>query len=100
MLDDGEAEPGSADLAAAPGVDAVETLGQTRNMVGGNAVAMVDHAEADQVRPRIGEPHPDLRPRFAIFERVDDQIVEHLGELAAVSGDQGVAGAALDPDRA
>ena len=38
MLDDGEPEPGAPDGAAAPGVDAVETLGQARQMLGRDAV--------------------------------------------------------------
>src|SRR5258708_37402109 len=55
VLDDGEAEAGAAQLARARGVDAVEALGEPRQMVGGNAVALV----AD------GDGHPALasRPR-------------------------------------
>src|SRR6185436_9469108 len=100
MLDDGEAEPGAADLAAAAGIDPVEALGQPRDMLGGDALAPVDHAEADQLRPAILEPDPDRRLRAAIFERVDDQIGEHLRELVAVAADQGLAGAILDAQAA
>src|SRR5688572_16061435 len=44
MLDDGEAEAGAADRAATARIDAVETLGEAGNMVGGDAFAFVDHA--------------------------------------------------------
>ena len=50
-----------------------------------DAVAPVDHAQRDQVRAGILEPDPDPGPGAAIFERVDDQIVEHLRELARIS---------------
>ena len=51
MLDDGEAEPGAARIAAARGIDAVEALGQAREMVGGDAVAMVAHDQQRRARP-------------------------------------------------
>ena len=46
MLDDGEAEPGAADRAAAPGIDPVEALGEPRDMLGRDALALVDDAAA------------------------------------------------------
>ena len=42
MLDDGEAEAGAADRAAAARIDAVEALGEARDMVGRDALALVD----------------------------------------------------------
>src|ERR1044072_9277478 len=100
MLDDGEAEAGAADLAAAAGIDPVEALGQPRHVLGGDSFALVDHAEAEEVRPAVFEADPHRRLLAAIFERVDDEVGEHLAELAAVAGDQGLAGAVLDPDAA
>ena len=49
MLDDGEAEAGAAELARARGIDAIEALGEPRQMVGRNAVALV--ADGDRQRP-------------------------------------------------
>src|SRR5258707_1245532 len=74
MFDEGEPEPGAAALAAGARIDPIEALGQPRDMGGGDALAMVDHAEADQVRPGVGEPHANLSPGPAIFERVDDEV--------------------------
>ena len=41
VLDDREAEPGAAQFARAGGVDAVEALGQARQVLAGNALALV-----------------------------------------------------------
>src|ERR1051325_1415768 len=78
MLDDGEAEAGAADLTAPPGIDPVEALGQPRDVLGGDAVALVGHAQRDQVRIFLLDPDPDLASRPAIFERVDDEVGQHL----------------------
>ena len=40
VLDDGEAEPGAAELARARGVDPVEPLGQARLVLEGNPLAV------------------------------------------------------------
>ena len=55
VLDDGEAEPRAAKLARAGGVDAIEALSEARQMVGGDAVALV--ADGDR------QPLPADRPR-------------------------------------
>ena len=47
VLDDGEAEPGAAQLARAGGIDAVEALGQARQMLARDAVAVVAHRDGD-----------------------------------------------------
>src|SRR5258708_11588414 len=41
VLDDGEAQPGAAQLARAGGVDAVEALGESRQVACRTAVALV-----------------------------------------------------------
>ena len=43
VLDDGEPEPRAALLAARGDVDAVEALGEPRQMLGRNAGSLVDH---------------------------------------------------------
>ena len=51
VLDDGEAEAGAAELARARGVDAVETLGESRQMGGRNAVALVADGDGNAAPP-------------------------------------------------
>ena len=51
VLDDGEAEAGAAQLARARGIDAIEALGEPRQMVGRNAVALVATATATRRAP-------------------------------------------------
>src|SRR5262245_42774571 len=48
VLDDGEAQPGSAELTRAAGVDAVEPLGQARQVLARDAVALVRDADGDK----------------------------------------------------
>ena len=43
MLDDGQPQPGAATGRGAPAINAVEALGQARNMLGRNADAGVLH---------------------------------------------------------
>jgi len=43
VLDDREPEPGAAHFARPRGVDAVEPLGQSRQMLAGDALALVTH---------------------------------------------------------
>src|SRR5690349_8881964 len=45
MLDDGEAEPGAAELARAGGIDTVEALGEPRQVLARDALAMVAHGD-------------------------------------------------------
>ena len=47
VLDDGEAEARAAELARARGVDAIEALGEPRQMGGRNAVALVADGDGD-----------------------------------------------------
>jgi hypothetical protein len=43
VLDDREPEPGAAHFARARGIDAIESLGQSRQMLAGDALALVTH---------------------------------------------------------
>src|SRR5947209_5763218 len=54
VLHDREAKPGAAELAGAGGVDTVEALGESRQVRGGNAVALVAHGDRDV--PLLGRP--------------------------------------------
>src|SRR3546814_2079909 len=84
MLDDGEPEPGAADRAAARLVDAVEALGQARDMLGRDAVALVADRQADAVAlARQFDGH--RRAGAAVFHRVRDDVVRKLAELRRVA---------------
>src|SRR5690242_11906163 len=54
MLDDGEAEPGAAQLARAGGIDAVEALGQPRQVLARDALAVVAHGDGKRRRALAG----------------------------------------------
>ena len=56
VLDDGEAEAGAAELARARGVDAVEALGEPRQVAGRNAVALVGNGDGDAIAGRTAAP--------------------------------------------
>src|ERR1700730_18039126 len=45
VLDDREPEPGPAHFARARGVDAVEPLGQSRQVLAGDALALIPHGD-------------------------------------------------------
>src|SRR5262245_3408585 len=54
VLDDGEAETRSAEVARATRVDAIEPLGQPRDVLGGDAYARIPHG--DVRARRVGPP--------------------------------------------
>src|SRR5690242_19665843 len=63
VLDDGEAEPGAAHRARASRVDAVEALGEARNVLPRDALATVAHGDSDMraaAGPALGELGRDL----------------------------------------
>src|SRR5579871_5922142 len=81
MLDDGEAQPGSAELAGARRVDTVEALGEARNIVARNAWAAIPDCDRDgwaalarscrRQGTRRGEGrHFDIGRGGAVFDRV------------------------------
>src|SRR3546814_695420 len=84
MLDAREAEPGAADRAAARFVDAVEAFGAARDMVGGDAVALIGHGEARALAfAREFDRHRGAG--VAVFHRVRDDVVRELAELRGVA---------------
>src|SRR6185437_7483900 len=54
VLDDGEAEPGAAQLARAGGIDAVEALGEPRQVLARDALAMVADGDGKRRRALAG----------------------------------------------
>src|SRR5258706_16395610 len=81
MLDDRQAEASAAGLARTAAIDAVEALGEAREMLGCDADAGVLHRE----RRAVGDLEP-YQPYFAVLGRiadgVRDQVTEGAGELA------------------
>src|SRR5204862_492717 len=81
VLDDRQPEAGAAGLARAAAIDAVETLGETRQVLGGDADAGVLDAEGGP----LGRVAPD-DAHFAILRRVANrvrhQVAEGAGEFA------------------
>ena len=79
MFHDGKAKARSARFPAARRIDSIEALGQARQMVGGNAIALIANGE---LHPRSIGPHRYLdRPRnvvAAVTDRIADEIVGKL----------------------
>src|SRR5687767_7662845 len=96
MLDDGEAEAGTADRAAPAGIDAVEAFGEPRNVLGRDALALIDHRQPDEISIGRLESNADLRAGAAVSDGVDQQIVEELGELRPITDHHGIDGLILD----
>ena len=89
MLDDREAKPGAAERAAAAGIDAVETLGDPRDVLGRDALALVGDRQV-QHRPFGMRRHGHRRARLAVAQRIgnaDCRAAEGSGSRsAAISG--------------
>ena len=98
MLDDREAQARAADRAAASRIDAVESLGQPRDMLRRDAVAFVADRQADHAVGIAPQLDRDRRARAAVFHRVADQIVQRLAQLGAVAGHRGHIVGELDDD--
>jgi len=87
MLDDREAETGPTERSAAAGVDTVEALGDAGDMLGSNPLALVGDREVDH-RPFRLCRNGDRSAGFAVAERIGDEVVEQLQDLAAVGGNR------------
>src|ERR1700704_4703494 len=90
MLHDGEAETGAAKLPRAGGIDPVEALGEPRDVLGENALAVVADRDLRRGRPREAlqwgaGADLDGGPGAPVFDRVIDQVLEHLGELVGIA---------------
>src|SRR4051794_5301509 len=89
MLDDGEAEAGSAAAPAPCCIDAIESFGQPRQMFAGNARPMVGHCDIDPSRGCIGRDiDPARRIVAAVPQCITEQVIEDLEKLAVVASDR------------
>src|SRR3546814_19572220 len=70
VLDDGEAESGAAERAAPRGVDPVESLGQTRQMLARYTFAMVADDDRDHSLRRRPRAPPARSSLAAVFHGV------------------------------
>src|SRR5258707_869889 len=85
MLDDREPEPGAAGFAAARRVDAVETLGQTRQMLARDAGAEVGDGDDDPAAVLFGRDRdPRSGPVAAVAQGIADEVVEQLDKQGLV----------------
>jgi len=85
VLDDGQAQTGAAGVARAAAVDAVEALGQARQVLGGDAGAGVLHGKA---RATVGQRlplHRDPATRRGVTHRVGDQVGQRAVQLGGVT---------------
>ena len=94
VLDDREAEAGAALLPACRHVDAVEALGEPRQVLRGDAGPVVDHVDPEAAGPaerRRLPPHADLdlAAATAVLDGVLHQVLEHLGQLVVVAAHDG-----------
>src|SRR6267378_1664298 len=78
VLDDGEAQSRAAGLARAAAVDAVEALGQPRQMLRRDAGAGVLDGER---RPAV--VFPPMDGHFAAWRRVPDRVADEVAERAS-----------------
>ena len=89
VLDERQTESGSALRAAFGDVDAIEALGQPRQMFGRDARPVIAHADL-RFRLAVGrragpELDIDALAGGAIFERVLDQVLEDADQFVVVA---------------
>src|ERR1700691_3848621 len=90
VLDDREAEAGSAQLARARAVNAIKPLRQPRNVRGRNALARIRDDHLDVRGTVAGRPTRHTRPQHhlaaarSVFDRVVDEVEEELMHLVAI----------------
>src|SRR5262245_29819320 len=102
VLDDRQAKAGAAQLARAPAIHPVETLGESRKVLGRDALALVD----DRHLRHLGRPllaliarrrqplaagarygDDDSATLATIFDGVVEEILENLDQLIAIADD-------------
>src|SRR5882762_5062632 len=85
VLDDREAQPGSAHRPRAGGIDAIEPLGQPRQVLAPDALTVIAHGDSNERRGGAAPLEPcrdfDHRAFVAVFDRVIEEVLEDLGEL-------------------
>jgi hypothetical protein len=77
MLDDGQPQPGAADIARTPCVDAVEALEYPREMPGVDPDSGITHGDPYGIL-RLDASDIDGAARFVVFNGITDQIDHHL----------------------
>src|SRR5690606_26505193 len=85
VLDDGQAQAGTAALARAAGRDAVEAFGQARQVRGGNAVAAVAHREYSAAVVAARQAQFDAAAGRGVTHRIADQVGERAVQFAGRS---------------
>src|SRR5471032_857186 len=89
VLDDGETETGPPHGARSRRVDAIEALGQPRQVLAPDALAMVADGNGDEWRARAASIEPggdlDRRPVVPVFDRIVEQVLENLGQLVGLA---------------
>src|SRR5688500_6564721 len=89
MLDDGKAEPGPTRMAAARGIDPVESLRQPGEMLARYALPLVRDADLHPIALNFGPKGHHRRPgTAAVADCVGQQIVEDLHKLWLVAADR------------
>src|SRR5215204_7356224 len=86
VLDDGETEAGSPLGPALRHVDAVEPLGQARQVLGGDAGTEIPYTDDCLGRTPAAGADADLDPLAggAVFQRILDEVLEHADKLVAI----------------
>src|SRR5258708_9347130 len=86
VLGDGQPEAGTADLTRTRGVDAIKTFENARLIGLRDADAGIGDGEDDFAVVGL-RADPDLSARQRVLGRVIQQILQNLGQKAAVAGD-------------
>ena len=97
VLDDGEPEAGAAGGAGAALVDPVETLGEPRQVLQGDALAVVRHAELGAVRVLL-PADAEMGAGRGVVDGIMDQVGEGAAQFDRIAHEQqvGIDGG-LDP---
>jgi signal transduction histidine kinase len=94
MLDQRKTEPGAALGTTFNHINAIETLGQPRQVLGRDPWAKITHHDPDLGHPFAGrgrgQGDDHLAAGGAVFQRVLDQVLEQAEQFLAVAGDRDV----------
>ena len=92
MLDDGQPQSGAAAFPTALHIDTIKTLGQARDRLAGDSLPVIlDGSEnlSQRIAPALAGRAPEMDAHrtalAAIFDRVVDQVLEHLDQLVAIA---------------
>ena len=101
MLDDGETQACPSGFAAARRIDAIEALGDPRQVFARNARTVIADGHSDRCPSSLG-PDLDLRVRTiaSITQGIAEEIVEDLEQLRAIASDRRQARRDIDGELA